>query len=133
MDSAAIVLLVLSYVSLQVVTPLLVRALDRLYQREIDSAVSAGVGAGVSALFLGLQLLLILLELPFVILVWAMERRQRGRDALARLRRQHRRWDNFYVGVKALTSPDFRQMMTNSWRVVRKRGVRVLFVPARDG
>jgi type II secretory pathway component PulF len=109
-STVAIVVGVALWILGNIVLPLLVNAIERQFQREIDRAVSAVVSIIFSCLLWVAQIVLVLLLLPNITIIWVLEQVPGGAQRVTVLRRW-KPFDDVYVAVKVITRSDFRRQL----------------------
>jgi hypothetical protein len=107
-STVAIVVGVALWILGNIALPLLVNAIERQFQREIDRAVSAVVSIVFSCLLWVAQIMLVVLLLPNITIIWVLEQVPGGAQRMTVLRRS-KPFDDVYVGVKLITRSDFRR------------------------
>jgi hypothetical protein len=73
MSFQQVLLAILAWIVLSALFPLFFNSVERLYQKEIDRVVSGALTFGVAVLWRVLQLIVIVIMLPTIVLVTALE------------------------------------------------------------
>lgn len=73
MSFQQVILAILAWIVLSALFPLFFNSVERLYQKEIDQMVSSALTFGVAVLWRVLQLISIVIMLPTIVLVTALE------------------------------------------------------------
>lgn len=106
MSVQQVLLVILAWVVLSALFPLLLNSVERLYQKEIDRLVSGALTFGVAVLWRILQLIVIVIMLPTILLVTALEITL-GTQRVEALCNSSRFTADIPAGVKAVLGRNF--------------------------
>ena len=116
-----VLLAIIVWIFLSALFPLLLNAVERLYQREIDQVVERALSFGMAALLRILQLLFILIMLPTITLVTIFEITL-GAQRLEALCNSNPFTAHIPAGVKAVLGRNFPNVLRAGVSQLFKRG-----------